>query len=82
METLVIRNPSLGGYTAELQEAFLQGFRMSLKPIEYPHLDNQFNATLIRSETVTEHVCAETAVLSEIAKKTAGRPPRNMPQRN
>jgi hypothetical protein len=79
METLAIRNPSLGGYSTELQEAILQGFRVSVEPSEYPNLDNQFNAVLRRSDSAAEPSTEQQA--SEEAqptKKLAGRPPRKL----
>ncbi len=76
METLIIRNPSLGGYSTELQEAILQGFRVSLAPSTYPYLDNQFNAVLSRNDAAVDTIGSENTVLESIANKSAGRPRR------
>lgn len=79
METLVIRNPSLGGYSIDLQEAILSGFRVSLKPSEYPHLDNQFNAVLERCVDVLQSNNEQSLCgiqQEEPIKKSAGRPRR------
>ena len=46
MELLTIRESSLGGYTQAIQDAVLQGYRMSEESSKYPWIDNQYNAVL------------------------------------
>ncbi len=72
MELLTIRESSLGGYTQAIQDAVLQGYRMSMEPSKYPSIDQQYNAVLERTDTTVEPSTEEPT------KKLAGRPPRKL----
>lgn len=76
MELLTIRESSLGGYTQAIQDAVLQGYRMSLDPSKYPSIDQQYNAVLERSDAAVDTIGSENTVLESIANKSAGRPRR------
>lgn len=76
MELLTIRESSLGGYTQAIQDAILQGYRMSEESSKYPWIDNQYNAVLERSDAAVDTIGAENTVLESIANKSAGRPRR------
>lgn len=78
MELLTIRESSLGGYTQAIQDAVLQGYRMSLEPSKYPSIDQQYNAVLERSDAVVDTIGSENTVLESIANKSAGRPRRKV----
>lgn len=76
MELLTIRESSLGGYTQAIQDAVLQGYRVSLEPSKYPSIDQQYNAVLERSDASVDTIGSENTVLESIANKSAGRPRR------
>ena len=74
MELLTIRESSLGGYTQAIQDAVLQGYRMSMEPSKYPSIDQQYNAVLERSDASVESSKQEDS--EESTKPSAGRPRR------
>lgn len=88
MELLTIRESSLGGYTQAIQDAVLQGYRVSLEPSKYPSIDQQYNAVLelkplveIPVEPVQDELepAQEEQTLTEQPNKpSAGRPRRKL----
>ena len=78
MELLTIRESSLGGYTQAIQDAVLQGYRMSDESSKYPWIDQQYNAVLERSDASVDTIGSENTVLESIANKSAGRPRRKL----
>lgn len=88
MELLTIRESSLGSYTQALQDAILQGYRMSDESSKYPWIDQQYNAVLelkplveISVEPVQDELepAQEEQNLTEQPNKpSAGRPRRKL----
>ena len=87
MELLTIRESSLGGYTKAVQEAILQGYRMSEESSKYPWIDQQYNTVLelkpfveIPVEPVQDdsEPAQEQPLVEEPAKPSAGRPRRKL----
>ena len=79
MELLTIRESSLGGYTQAIQDAVLQGYRMSDESSKYPWIDQQYNAVLELSDNAV--VDSAEAVQDETEqpnKPSAGRPRRKV----
>ena len=48
MEKITIRESSVGQFALELQAKFKEGFVISEEASEYPYIDQQYNAVLIR----------------------------------
>ncbi len=48
MEKITIRESSVGQFALELQAKFKEGFVISEEASEYPWIDQQYNAVLIR----------------------------------
>ena len=93
MELLTIRESSLGGYTQAIQDAVLQGYRMSLEPSKYPSIDQQYNAVLELSGKLTSVATIEVKLTDlvdvqgiiedaveelDLPKPSAGRPRRKL----
>jgi hypothetical protein len=53
LEKITIRESSVGSFALELQSKLKEGFVISEVASEYPWLDNQYNAVLVR-ELVAE----------------------------
>lgn len=70
METLTIREVSLGAYTQAVQYAVLAGYRMSDEPSKYPWNDTQFNAIF--------ELAGEEDNTEQSNKPSAGRPRRKL----
>ena len=70
METLTIREVSLGAYTQAVQDAVLAGYRMSDYPSKYPWNDTQFNAIF--------ELASEEDNTEQTNKPSAGRPRRKL----
>lgn len=68
METLTIREISLGAYTQSVQDAVLAGYKMSDEPSKYPWNDTQFNAVF--------ELSSEEDNTEQPNKPPAGRPRR------
>jgi hypothetical protein len=66
MEKITIRESSVGQFALELQAKFKEGFVISEEASEYPWIDQQYNAVLIRGVESVED-----------KPKRTGRPPRD-----
>lgn len=79
METLTIREVSLGAYTQAVQDAVLAGYKMSDEPSKYPWNDTQFNAVFELSGTsVVDSAEAAQDETEQPNKPSAGRPRRKL----
>ncbi len=71
LEKITIRESSVGGFALELQAKFKEGFIISEEASEYPWIDQQYNAVLIRGAAQEQQEELEAPTIKR-GRKTNG----------
>jgi len=74
MEKITIRESSVGQFALELQAKIKEGFVISEEASEYPWIDQQYNAVMLRGIEIYKPTQEQQEELTE-APKPRGRKP-------